>query len=319
MKVSVLINNYNYQNYVVEAIESVLQQSVKVDEIIVVDDRSTDDSARILQDKFGQSEAVKLILKEQNEGQLAAFQAGFEASTGDLVCFLDADDLYKETYIETILKFYQAHPVCEFLFLSADFFGAEERISSCYPPQCFSKRNYRDLGYSKLTTLHRKTWIGHRTSTVSMRRSVLEKLFPLPFLEDWRIRADDCLVYGASIVGARKFYLEAPLVKYRVHGSNGHYGTLKTKPPDYFDRYNQSVDRLFDFLAQKFDIPGSVAHEFKSIAHPLPEEFETARSLLRGLKLSRPQKLLMLSSMSVHFLINGVTKPSIDSSSHRKL
>ncbi len=64
MIISVLINNYNYQDYVVDAIESVLNQSHPVDEIIVVDDKSTDNSAQILQEKFSNHEIVKLILKD---------------------------------------------------------------------------------------------------------------------------------------------------------------------------------------------------------------------------------------------------------------
>ena len=132
MKISVIINNYNYQEYVIDAIDSVLNQTVAPDEIIVVDDRSSDRSAEILLDKFSDSKAVRLVLKEQNEGQLSAFEAGFSTSTGELICFLDADDLYQETYLENILKFYQEHPECEFLFTCAEIFGNEERVASCH-------------------------------------------------------------------------------------------------------------------------------------------------------------------------------------------
>ena len=62
MKISVLINNYNYQDYVIDSVNSVLNQSYPVDEIIVVDDKSTDNSVQILQDKFTNHETVKLVL-----------------------------------------------------------------------------------------------------------------------------------------------------------------------------------------------------------------------------------------------------------------
>ncbi|MEC4819274.1 MAG: glycosyltransferase family 2 protein, partial [Scytonema sp. PMC 1069.18] len=132
MKVSVLINNYNYHNFVFEAVNSVIKQSIPVDEIIVVDDKSTDDSVLILKENFADNPKIKLVLKEENQGQLSSFNDGFKASQGDIICFLDADDIYTENYIQEIVNFYKENPECDFLFCSAELFGNEERIASCY-------------------------------------------------------------------------------------------------------------------------------------------------------------------------------------------
>lgn len=302
MKVSVIVNNYNYENYVVGAVESVLNQTAPVDEVVVVDDRSSDKSIQILQDKFAHSRTVKLILKQCNEGQLSAFQTGFAAASGDIICFLDADDLYKENYISTILEFYRKHPECDFLFTCAEIFGNEERIASCHPYT-------RDLGYSKISTLYRRTWVGHRTSTLSLKRHILEQIFPIPYLEDWRIRADDCLVYGASIVGARKFYLADPLVRYRVHGDNGHYGKSKTRSSEYFQKYEQALDRLFKFWIEKFNCPKDLDQfapiEFRSIPQPTLEEFQIYKAIARCTSVSKLEKLSMLARIYLHFLKHG--------------
>ncbi|KAM3101361.1 glycosyltransferase family 2 protein [Phormidesmis sp. 146-12] len=304
MKVSVLINNYNYQPYVVDAIESVLNQSVPADEIIVVDDKSTDQSAQLLQEKFGNHERVKLILKDQNEGQLASFQSGFAAAQGDIICFLDADDLYQENYIAEIIKAYKERPTCDFLFCSAELFGNEQRIVKCYETD-------RDLGYSQITTLCKRTWIGHRTSTLSVRRQVLEQLFPIPYLEDWRLRADDCLVFGASIVGAHKFYLVEPLVKYRVHGHNGHYGQVQKRTPEYLQKYEAALDRLFTFLAKQINHPNNLceqaAVEFRTIPHPSAQELQTVKAVIRGCKTSRLKRLTMRLSVHSHFLMHRLS------------
>jgi glycosyltransferase involved in cell wall biosynthesis len=309
MKISVLINNFNYQNYVVDAVESVLNQSVFVDEIIVVDDCSSDASVEILKQKFSDTETVKLILQDQNRGQLSAFQSGFAASTGDLICFLDADDLYHETYVETVLKFYQEHRDCGFLFSSAELFGQETRIATMYELDDCIDQSYRDLGYSRISTLCRRTWIGHRTSTLSMRRAVLEQIFPIPYLEDWRIRADDCLVYGASIMGARKYYLAHPLVKYRVHGSNGHYGRAKERTLDYLNCYEQAVDRLFAFWSNKFRYPKTLCEqvhlEFCSIPIPTRKELEIAQSIVRSLNTSKFKKAWLMGRLYFHFFRHG--------------
>ncbi|MGB3655541.1 MAG: glycosyltransferase family 2 protein [Rivularia sp. (in: cyanobacteria)] len=297
--ISVLINNYNYQDYVVDAIESVLNQSHPVDEIIVVDDKSTDNSAQILQAKFSNHEIVKLVLKDKNEGQLSSFNEGFLASRGDIICFLDADDLYKENYIAEVVKFYQDNLKCDFLFCSAEVFGNEERIANCY-------ENNRELGYSKIATFYKRAWVGHRTSTLSMRRSVLEKFLPIPYLEDWRVRADDCIVFGTSIVGARKFYLAKPLVKYRAHGNNNHYGRKKKRTPEYLERYNQAITRLFSFLSKKINSPTNLdkfAHlEFKTISQPNQEEFQIYKSVVKQSQLPKWKKVINLFSIYIHFL-----------------
>lgn len=296
MKTSIIINNYNYQDYVIEAIDSAIHQTIPADEIIVIDDCSSDRSAEILKTKSAQ---VHLILKDKNEGQLSAFQAGFDASTGDIIFFLDADDLYINAYLETALTFYKDHPDCDFLFTSAELFGNEERIAACYD-------RTRDLGFSKISTLYRRTWIGHRTSTVSMKRRVLERIFPIPYLEDWRIRADDCLCYGASIANAHKYYLHQPLVKYRVHGNNGHYGKSKTRSQDYLQQYDQAIDRLFRFWIAKFNevenLDQFADREFQSIPHPTQQEFDTFFSIIRCAHVSKLRKAIVLVSIYLYFL-----------------
>src|SRR5688500_10169891 len=86
---SVIINNYNYGRYLGAAIDSALAQTYPHTEVVVVDDGSTDDSRQVI---AGYGERVVPVLKE-NGGQASAFNAGFAASRGDVVLFLDADDL----------------------------------------------------------------------------------------------------------------------------------------------------------------------------------------------------------------------------------
>ncbi len=104
MKCSVLVNNFNYANYVCHAVHSALEQTRVPDEIIVIDDGSTDSSIVLLQREFGAELRVKIISKE-NGGQLSAFNRGHQHASGEIIFFLDADDLYKEDYIERALSF----------------------------------------------------------------------------------------------------------------------------------------------------------------------------------------------------------------------
>jgi glycosyltransferase involved in cell wall biosynthesis len=87
---SVVIVNYNYERYLRGAIDSALDQGDSV-EVIVVDDGSTDGSADLIRSYGGR---IIPVLRA-NAGQGPAFTAGFAAATGEIVCFLDADDLLR--------------------------------------------------------------------------------------------------------------------------------------------------------------------------------------------------------------------------------
>jgi glycosyltransferase involved in cell wall biosynthesis len=88
MRVSVIINNYNYERFLASAVDSALRQTHPDVEVIVVDDGSSDGSLSLLQ-PYGAS--IKLVVKD-NGGQGSAYNAGFERASGELVIFLDADD-----------------------------------------------------------------------------------------------------------------------------------------------------------------------------------------------------------------------------------
>src|SRR6516165_1862808 len=90
IRATIIINNYNYGRFLAAAIESALNQTYVNTEIVVVDDGSTDDSRQVI---VGYGDRVRPVLKA-NGGQASAFNAGFAASTGDVICMLDADDLF---------------------------------------------------------------------------------------------------------------------------------------------------------------------------------------------------------------------------------
>jgi glycosyltransferase involved in cell wall biosynthesis len=105
--VSILINNYNYGRFLDAAIASALNQTYPHIEVIVVDDGSTDDSPAIIAGYGGARYCDRLILKA-NGGQASALNAGFAASQGDIICLLDADDLFLPTKVAEVVDLFQA-------------------------------------------------------------------------------------------------------------------------------------------------------------------------------------------------------------------
>lgn len=66
---------------------------------------------------------------------------------------------------------------------------------------------------------------------------------PINLEKDWITRADDCLVWGSSVVGAKKYFLSNPLVLYRVHGKNNYYNVKFSN--DYLYKREISINKLF--------------------------------------------------------------------------
>src|SRR5258708_2118017 len=105
MKISVIISNFNYAEFLRQAIESVMHQTFPAHEIIVVDDGSTDASRETLSEYEGR---VKIVL-QANQGQAAALARGVRASTGEAVCFLDSDDVWLPNKLASVAAIFETH------------------------------------------------------------------------------------------------------------------------------------------------------------------------------------------------------------------
>lgn len=102
IKVSIIIPVYNVEKYLVECIESVLNQSHENIEVILVNDGSTDDSGKIADEYSLKDNRIKVIHKK-NEGVSTTRNVGIDAATGEYICFSDADDYLKNDYVEYLL------------------------------------------------------------------------------------------------------------------------------------------------------------------------------------------------------------------------
>lgn len=99
MKYSVVIPLYNKEHYIEKTLKSVLNQTLQDFEIIVVDDGSSDKSIDVA--KSVVSDKIRII-SQDNQGVSVARNTGIENAKGEYIAFLDADDEWKENYLETI-------------------------------------------------------------------------------------------------------------------------------------------------------------------------------------------------------------------------
>lgn len=296
MKTTCIIDNYNYESYVVDAVESVLNQTVRFDEIIIVDDGSTDKSREIIQNKWGEDDRIKIVLKP-NGGQMSAFNAGFEACCGDLICFLDSDDVFHSGYLKKTLSFYRDHPDCDFAFCGYEKFDLVNETVIPYP-------NRPDLGITVVQVNEKRTFIGGPTSTLSMKRTLAQKILPYPYADEWRSRADDVLIFGSSLVGAHKFSNTEILVRYRVHQENAWYG--KSFSATTRLKRELAINRLFAHFRITmgyYENLSDLAYlEFRT--HPAPD-YRLARDYYKIIRngVARPSKRFKYySKILAHYL-----------------
>lgn len=276
--IAVLITNYNYRKYVVEAVQSALDQSRPAHQIIVVDDGSRDDSVDLLRSAFGHDPRVTLLCGE-NGGQLAAFQKGMALVQSEVVCFLDADDLWAPDYLAKLGRVFDQRKDIDFVFSDVTLFGNATGTIA------FEKHSV-DLGYTAISTYLEPFWYGAPTSALALRAKMARQCLDLPerMTATWRICADNVLVFGASMLRGRKYFLPTGSVKYRIHGNNG-WG-LSPSPESAFLNLLRTKE-LVQYFASLTGLDAScwslLKSEFKTKPHPsLAETRRYARLVMAG-------------------------------------
>jgi glycosyltransferase involved in cell wall biosynthesis len=219
--VSILINNYNYAPFLGAAIDSALAQTYDNIEVIVVDDGSTDSSRRIIRN-YGHR--VTAVFK-QNGGQASAFNAAFAASRGDILCFLDADDVFLPEKIEMIVQIFRDQPDSEWCFDRVQTFDHDS--GERQPPA----RDWRSGSWDIRSTVVASGVAPHlptATSGLSFCRSALALLLPMP--EMIRITADSYLKL-AAISLQQGWMASGELTLQRIHRHNAYTGRSSGKRP----------------------------------------------------------------------------------------
>jgi Glycosyl transferase family 2 len=207
--VSIIVNNFNYAKFLPQCIDSALAQTYPRVEVIVVDDASTDNSAELIR---GFGSRIAPLLQAVNGGQAAAMNAGFAASSGDVIIFLDADDYLYPQAAEQVAKLYrEGVALVQYRLHLVDVQGA---VIDQYPPAEI-RFDAGDVTRKLVATGRIE---GTVTSGLAFSRSALAAVLPIP--EDrYRIAADGYLVTTAPLQGD-VLAIDQPLGAYRRHGSN---------------------------------------------------------------------------------------------------
>lgn len=229
--VSVIIPNYNYAHYVTQAVDSVLAQTYPQVEIIVIDDGSTDDSEPILR-SYG--DKLKWI-RQQNQGVSAARNLGVRESKGELIAFLDADDVWLPTKLEKQVARILAEPKLGLVHCGVEQIKSDDT-------QLGTEVDGLEGWVSTAMLQFQRTVIIAAGSTAVVSRAVFEAVggfdTRLSTSADW----DFC--YRAAVYRQVGFVPE-PLVKYRIHDSNMH-SNIRTMEHDMLLCYEKAFSSSAD-------------------------------------------------------------------------
>lgn len=125
-RVSVIIPSYNAEAFLSDAVESVLNQTWRDLELIIVNDGSTDGTGSLAQRLSEGDRRVKIVDKP-NGGLSSARNAGIAAASGDAICFLDADDVFLPDKIERQAQFLEHAPSCDFVY--SDYYVGDSQLT----------------------------------------------------------------------------------------------------------------------------------------------------------------------------------------------
>ena len=232
-KVSIIIPVYNVERYIDNCLKSLINQTYKNIEIILVDDGSSDESYRICENYSKEYSFIKLFHKK-NGGPSSARNYGIEKATGEYICFVDSDDYVSEKYIENLLiddfdlSFGGLVDVC-----------GDKKIER---PVCSEIQKYYDKDmYVKLL----------ENSENDLFNSPCCKLFKKSIIERNNIRYDESLHMGEDLIfniNYLKYCNSLVMIPDCLYFYNRDIGSSLTKKFE-FERWNTEKNVYYEYKA----------------------------------------------------------------------
>jgi glycosyltransferase involved in cell wall biosynthesis len=215
--VSVVIPAFNARRFVADAVRSALGQAYQPTEVIVVDDGSTDDTAAVA---MSAGDRVRVV-RQANQGLSGARNSGIEASSGEFVAFLDADDAWLNTKLSRQVDLLRARPEVGLVHTQVlDWDGAERRVPrrfagdpqrEAYVGDCTDKLALRN-GLIVSSVMVRREWLD--------RVGTFDRRITRPTVQDYD------LWLRLAAAGCAFAVVDEPLALYRVHSANASGNTF---------------------------------------------------------------------------------------------
>lgn len=247
---SVVLANYNGGSYLAEAIGSVMAQEGATFELILVDDGSTDDSLALMQDiQAAHPQQVRVIDHGRNRGQGAGFNTGVAAAQGDLVSFIDSDDVWYADKLRHVQEAFADMPTAVLHHHNM----AVIRKGATTSELVVDMMALGDLAHRWRRTRCHPDHLPRfaPTSGVTLPRAILAKIMPCP---EVRVCADMWLTFAPLGLGPVSASM-LPKAGYRIHDGNN---------------YMNAKLKIWRILLEELGPPMQALHERLGIADYMP-------------------------------------------------
>jgi glycosyltransferase involved in cell wall biosynthesis len=310
LAVDIIVTNYNYARFLPVALDSACRQTHPRVKVIAVDDGSTDVSRSVL---ARYADRVEVILKDRG-GQASAVNAGVERCQGDILLFLDADDVLRPFAAERVAAAFASDPKLAKVQFRMAVVDAAGRDTGTTKPSGHLQPPTGDVSQAELAYPFDLPWLpGGGTA---FRTELLRRILPIPESDYPGWGADWYLVHLAALLGTAAA-LDEVCADYRVHGSNGY--ELDRSDLDllhiragigYAAVTTRHLERLADGLGMSRPTPilsvSDLANRLISLKlepdlHPnsadrsLPLLWKAARALNRRFDVTWPMKALFVA------------------------
>ena len=234
--VAIIIISHNYGEFLCDAIDSVLNQTYKPKEILVVDDRSTDDTREIALSY--QKQGVKYLFVDAGNVHTAR-GTGFDATSSEITCFLDADDKLSADYLEKGLEQFDHYQVAV-VYSDTQFFGKRQGSSS-YP----EKYSADQLQFDNF--IHAGSLV--LSEAIELSRVFEKQIDPLHTQGDWFLWRE---TLGRTWTAKK----QKALYHYRIHKSNWTQQMKESEQRNYFEYAGLAHQKVMLFIP----LSGRLAH-----------------------------------------------------------
>lgn len=242
--ISVAIATYNGQEFIKEQLLSILNQTMPVDEIVICDDQSSDDTVRLIQELL--CDKIYLYQNEKNLGYKLNFKKALSYCKGDYIFICDQDDIWKPNKVQTMIEIMQNHQEIKALASTYDLIdelGNEKQIdiNRKYSNKNMYKCKVKDNALVKVPFERLIVENSFQGCALCLRKQVNEKFqrcFSEEFHHDWLIN-----ILASEQNGM--YFLNIPLFKYRIHSNNaiGLKGNVNLKGMDHLVSTNTVAAR----------------------------------------------------------------------------
>ena len=213
--ISVALCTYNGEKYLSQQLDSILNQTLKVDEIVVCDDVSVDGTNALLEEYCRRFPGIfKIFRNEINLGSVKNFEKALSACSGDIIFLSDQDDVWVQHKVEDYLSFFDRNPCIQVLASNGFYMDEQSEGGEKYAiwdvPGFLKEKNIA-FDYFKLISNLCNVATG---ASMAVKKEILPEIFPFPIVRDFH--HDEWIAIIASMKKSFEM-LDGKYFHYRIH------------------------------------------------------------------------------------------------------